>query len=527
MGQVPSLAQSSEAMRRHWDGQRYPKLVYVETTNFCNARCEYCLYERMERPVEHMSLDDFKRVADKVKQRGLKIGAMFCFGEPLADRTLFEKIHYGKAINVMKGYLGLNTNCSLLTSALYDKILGTCGNMTLSFVNTGEDFERLTKLSWDRCYTNAIKFIKYRDQHRPDFKIQIGCNDVGGHDRGKVQAAFRGYNIAWARDAEIQWGAKVITGVIDRSIMYHSWTCDGYKGAVQVKPNGDLCFCAYDVIRNETRFANIYEHSWEEVEQRFKQRWREPSSLCLRCDFWWNYKQMVAGGWKRGPHIDDSWQGAYLGGHIDEHWKEQHREQNIRYLTGSNMKRVAEYLGVSKILNSQKDMLVLNVGVGTGRCTRDLVKMGHTVDVLDVCEEAMVTGFKMGARTAIYSPEGLGSDQFDLAISNLVCQHMTDIDLFEQMVNVLRSLKEGAPFAVQYASPTKPGEVFREDLEAQKLGLVRRTKEHFQRLVEMAGGKVVWAAPTKYFDLRKATDDACWNGVWVRRERLVKPIGGL
>ena len=299
-------------MRTWWDDLTYPTLVYVETTNFCNATCKFCLYDRMERPVEWMTLDRFKFVANKVKERGLKIGAMFCFGEPLADKNLFEKIRYGRSIGVMTDYLGLNTNGTYLTREKYDDLLDTCNNITISIMNTGKEFEELTGLDWKLVYGNTIDFIEYRDKKHPEFKrLSIGCNDVTGYNREKVRKAFEGYDVRWARDAEIKWGGKTITGVIDRSIMYHSWKCDGHKGALQIKPNGDCCFCAYDVIKSETKFANIYEDDWDTIEANFKEAWREPQALCLRCDYWNNYFQMVEGGWRRGPHIDDSWQDEY------------------------------------------------------------------------------------------------------------------------------------------------------------------------------------------------------------------------
>ena len=301
-------------MRRHWDDKRYPTLVYVETTNFCNATCEFCLYERMERPVEQMTLEQFKFVADKVKERGLKIGAMFCFGEPLSDVGLFKKIRYGKGIGVMTPYLGLNTNCTFLTGGKYFDIIESCNNITLSFVNTETEFEKLTGLDWSVCYTNAIKFIEWRDIHRPNFNIQIGCNDVTGHNRDRVKAAFDGYNVNWARDAEVKWREKVITGVVDRCVMYHHWKCDGLNGALQIKPNGDCCFCGFDVVKSETKFANIFTNTWDEIEANFKEAWKKPQALCLRCDMWNNYWQMVDGGWKKGPHIDDSWQEEYIDG---------------------------------------------------------------------------------------------------------------------------------------------------------------------------------------------------------------------
>lgn len=516
---IPSLEESQQMMLEHWDKSSYPALVYVETTNFCNARCTYCLYERMERPVTTMSFGKFKVVANKVAQRGLRIGAMFCFGEPLADKNIFDKIVYARSVGAIKGYLGLNTNCTYLTPEKYDSILSACQNITLSFPHTEKKFEELTKLNWEECYNNAIEFIRYRNRKKPEFIIKIGCNDVTGHDRSAVKRAFKGFRVDWARDAEIKWGSKVITGVIDRSIMYHRWFCDGYKGALQIKPNGDCCFCAYDVLRSETRFANIFENSWEEIEENFKNLWKRPASLCLRCDFWWNYKQMVAGGWKRGKHIDSSWQYAYLDS-LEKFWEDKHKEKDIRFLTDSSEKSIQKYFGI----DIQPDQKVLKIGLGTGRESRELAARGIHVWGLDISKSALDNSSQwiQGGWT---DPKELPSEYFDVAVSHLVAQHMTDIDLFDQLVHVFRSLKENGRLYIQYASSLS-NEIYREGLREQQYGLVRRSPDDMRRVIELAGGVIVSQSASKFFDPKEATDDAYWNGFVAKRLKLVKAIGG-
>lgn len=509
---IPTLTECHEQMRHHWDAKKYPSIVYVETTNYCNARCTFCLYERMERPVEFMLQEVFEKVADKCLERGVMIGAMFCFGEPLADKGLFKKIKYGKSIGVMNPYLGMNTNCTLLTPDKFDNILECCNNITLSFVATDEDFERLTKLSWDKCYRNAVDFINYRDKYKPSFKIEIGCNDVIGHDRIKVSKAFQHHDVEWARDAEIQWGGKIITGVIDRSIMYPSWTCDGYKGAMQIKPNGDCCFCAYDVVRNETVYANILTDDWDTIEANFKARWKEPSSFCLRCDFWWNYKQMRAGGDKRGEHIDSSWQTAYDGS-IEQFWCEQHDEQNIRYLTGSSLRSIDSFLGIKPLLS--KDKSVLNIGVGNGKCTKDLFECVKYVTVLDI-DGGAIARMAPIVDACYIDPKDLPSDAYDTIMCHLVVQHMADVDLYPLLKHALRSLKANGVMAIQFASPPVP-EIYSENLSNQKNGLVRRTPEHFMRMVDAMGGWIIRKVKPRSHDAKKATDNNVWHGYHVGR----------
>lgn len=518
---IPNLIESAETMRCHWDHATYPHLVYVETTNACNGRCTYCLYDRMERPVECMPFDIFCRIADKVNTRGLKIGATFCFGEPLYDRNLFDKIRYARRVGVATKYLGLNSNASLLTPGIYDDLLDTCSNITLSFVHVEKQFEQLTRnLSWQQCYENAVRFIEYRDKHKPEFTIEIGINDVPGHDRDAVKKAFSGYKVAWARDAAIDWSGKAIIGVIDRSIMYHNWMCDGYKGAMQIKPNGDCCFCAYDVIRSETRFANIITDDWATIERNFKTLWQRPSSLCLRCDFWWNYHQMVNGGWCRGAHIDDAWQSAYNGDGTAV-WDRRHETQDIRYLTDSAAKQVLEYLQLDRVLKQPRT--VLNVGVGTGRCSRELVSQNHRVYGLDIATKALERCNDILCDSYTHAGE-LPDDLFDIAICHLVVQHMADVDVIDMFRNVLRSVKPDGVLAVQYASPTKP-QIYREDLHAQLEGLVQRTPQHFARLVELAGGMIIGECASMQFDTDTGTEHNEWNGAHIRRERLVRRIG--
>ena len=509
---IPTLTECHEQMRHHWDGKKYPNIVYVETTNYCNARCTFCLYDRMERPVEYMSQEVFEKIADKCLAHGVRIGAMFCFGEPLADKGLFDKICYGRSIGVMTPYLGMNTNASLLTPDKFDDILETCDNMTLSFTNTGKEFEQLTGLNWNVCYQNALDFIAYRDANKPSFQIEIGCNDVAGHDRAKVAAAFKGLNVKWARDAEIQWGSKVITGVIDRSIMYNQWACDGYKGAMQVKPNGDCCFCAYDVIRSETLYANILTDDWATIEANFKAQWQEPSSFCLRCDFWWNYKQMVAGGWKRGNHIDGSWQDAY-GNQIAEFWSRQHDEQNVRYLTGSTFRSVDSFLDIYSLVITGES--VLNIGVGNGRCTNDLLKLVHDVSVLDI-DRTAVEQMSAIVKSGYTDPKDLPSDEYNTIVCHLVVQHMADVDLYPLLRHALRSLKEDGVLAIQFAAPPSD-EVYAEDLYRQQQGLVRRTPEHFTRMVNAMGGTIVKAVKPRTHNAATATDNNVWHGVHIRR----------
>ncbi len=298
-----------------WDdmSRPWPSIVYVETTNHCNAMCASCLNHACKRQRGIMTLDTFKKIADKVKERGVKIGAMFCFGEPLIDQTLFQKYKYAKETGVLvPGHVGLNTNVSLLTPDRYEEILEYTPNIILSFFNTGKMYEALTGgLSWKRSYKRAVDFIKYRDKHKPDYQIFVSVNTVKGHSIENVKKAFEGYNVFFVHDAELRWSGSVMI-ISDRIKMHHHWRCDGYKGALQIKHNGNCEFCAYDIVGTEsgvgeTFFGNILEDSWEELDEKFRKAWRKPNPLCLRCDMWHHCKEIIANRFKDPEPLPDDW----------------------------------------------------------------------------------------------------------------------------------------------------------------------------------------------------------------------------
>jgi len=311
-----------------WDNanRMYPSIVYIETTNICNAKCVCCLNHRCEKPRGTMSYEAFVIIADKIKERRLKIGAMFCFGEPLLDESFIEKFGYAKKIDAFtQGHIGFKTNVSHLTAEKYDGLLNNTSNITLSFFNTGNDYERLTgNLKWPDSYKKAIDFIRYRDKHAPDYPIFIGVNKINGHNLANVKEAFKGYRVMYAQDAELRWGGKVITGVLDRMVMYPDWRCDGYKGALQVKYDGSCEFCAYDIIGTdsggETKFANILTDSWEDINSKFKEKFGSGCSLCKRCDYWHHAKDIINNNFKRPlplPENWNDWQIPYVGNNFE------------------------------------------------------------------------------------------------------------------------------------------------------------------------------------------------------------------
>ena len=309
---IPYPDEQYDSFYPYWDDHaaEFPRRVDIETTNLCNANCKCCLQATMKKARGIMSLEDFRWIANKLKERNVLIRGFYTTGEPFMDPTLLEKMEHARELKILASFVSLNTNVSLITEEKWQKILEATDNITLSFFNVGKKYEEMTGgLSWKDSYRNALGFIRYRDEHRPDYRIFIGCNAVEGSDIEAVKRAFSGMNVEWAVDAELRWAGKVITGVADRAVMYPSFRCDGHLGVLQIKWNGNIEVCSYD-FTEESLYANFFTDSWDEIRRKFFEGWKKPFPLCARCDYWHLYWRVKA---KKFKYVEDySWQKPFL-----------------------------------------------------------------------------------------------------------------------------------------------------------------------------------------------------------------------
>ena len=176
------------------------------------------------------------------------------------------------------------------------------------------------------------------------------------------------------------------------------------------------------------------------------------------------------------------------------HGSEGHEEHRW-YLTGSKGPEVWSALNIAQRLTSGKK--VLNIGIGMGYCTRRLKELSCAVSALDVSYAGLEQVKDICEHT--WHPSALDTlpdRYFDVAISNLVAQHMTNQDLMDQLHHVIRSLKSDGVFALQFAF--QPGnrrfEISSESAHAQKAGAVLRSLGLMEKMVVQAGGDIVWAS---------------------------------
>ena len=186
---------------------------------------------------------------------------------------------------------------------------------------------------------------------------------------------------------------------------------------------------------------------------------------------------------------------------IKEFWNTKHEINVTKGLTGSHLQEYMIYMNIKKFI--KKDNKVLNIGVGLGYCTKELVDEGMLVDVLDISEKAIekVKGITQ-SQFLTTDLEKLPKGKYDLVISHLVNQHMNDKDLINQIKHVLPSLKKDGVFAMQFAFVEGVDyEAEHDNLETlhrQQTGGVIRLLSNMEKIVEKSKGRISWISDVRH-----------------------------
>ncbi len=174
---------------------------------------------------------------------------------------------------------------------------------------------------------------------------------------------------------------------------------------------------------------------------------------------------------------------------IEDWWNQHHAANHAFWLSGYRGVNVWQPLEIMNYIRPGK--VVLNIGIGLGYCTQDLVSQQAVVHVLDISTVALEKVKPIVAGTWLPGQlDELPSNYFDLAISHLVTQHMNDQDLRDQLQAVIRGLKPDGIFAMQFAFAKSYNPATHYTVEDAKGGGVCRTLCQMETLVNAGGGRL-------------------------------------
>lgn len=160
-----------------------PFVVYIEPTNVCNFRCQFCptgdpdLLRRVGRPIATMKLDLFKKIVDDLKAfpQKLKLLSLYKDGEPLVHKLFPDMVRYARDAGVAER-IWTKTNGSLLNPELNARI----ADAGLDLISIS--VEGVSREAYKRIADVDIDYDAFR-RNLEDLYRQRGRMDVLREDR--------------------------------------------------------------------------------------------------------------------------------------------------------------------------------------------------------------------------------------------------------------------------------------------------------------------------------------------------------
>lgn len=297
------------------------KLVQMQTTSVCNARCEVCGYKDswMLSNKGYMSDKSYKKIIDNIAYLDPHFHGKFCpylMNEMFADPKIVSRMRYAWQ-TLHNPFMEISSNVSLLTKdkikelvELYEEF-GWHGTFIIShFGIDKESYKRTMKIPYEKGLSNMIAVIEAFDD-----RIPMRINNLGV-SRDKKMAFFGNEEIERYTNNIIEenslptknlrthklsfhnrsgnvkmdgWSYKRIIRQIDEQ---HPFDCLRIHNCLHVLNNGEVCIGCMD-YNHEEIFGDLSKQTIEEVfasEKWFDLRDRvlgEASSksdfLCKKC----------------------------------------------------------------------------------------------------------------------------------------------------------------------------------------------------------------------------------------------------
>lgn len=202
------------------------RIYQMETTNYCNAKCDYCPHKDMKREKGFMSLETVQKVIDNCKKENQTYIALHHMGEPLLHKDIYT-------ICKMFSDNNIETEFSSNGLAFKEDTLQKLNDSGLNLVRIAMDYLYDAKV--DKLFSCIDNFFKTVEN--PNLKIYI--HTVEGNDLSK----FQQFPIVVMSKPKDNWAGQ-IEGESSLTQSEQCYFLDYNYGVVLW--NGDIVNCCLD-----------------------------------------------------------------------------------------------------------------------------------------------------------------------------------------------------------------------------------------------------------------------------------------
>jgi radical SAM protein with 4Fe4S-binding SPASM domain len=266
-----------------------PKVLQIENTNLCNAKCVMCPHTIMKRKGKIMTLNDFKKILENVDYK-IKRLTITGFGEPFMDSGLIDKINF---VNEKYPWIKIDiyTNASLLTPEITDKLVKTkLDRITFSINGTRANYGKIMGLDYEKTKANVLYFLSKNKKTLTNISLMILKEN---------EKEIKEFMDFWREKADSvrvympsNWAGSLSIPVISKTGMKQKrWPCSGLWMAITVDVNGNMIMCCRD-YESKVSFGNLLKEKARKIRQgqKFQELLKKhldynySSEICKSCD---------------------------------------------------------------------------------------------------------------------------------------------------------------------------------------------------------------------------------------------------
>lgn len=272
-----------------------PTQLNIEVTSICNAQCIMCPRHEMDRPMELMPFDLFRKVVDDGARLGVKRYALNGYGELFTARKDYRTYVNYVADNVPGARIIINSNGSLLDEEaarfLIDKKVDSL-NVDIDGA-TKETFEKVRlNLRYDVVVKNVKRLLELRKELGSKLpKVRVGMirQPANEHEVDQFLAQWRGVADFVSEGLMVNRGGSIAVDHapdVDRP-------CWLIWSEFDVWSNGDVVLCCDDwncaEVMGSLKTQTIREVWQGEKFRRYRELHRKGRggeiSLCGQCSY--------------------------------------------------------------------------------------------------------------------------------------------------------------------------------------------------------------------------------------------------
>ncbi len=189
IGRLLRLRAMARSMRRGVEAPPLPVRLQIETTDICNFKCRMCTREVIDgMNTKTMSLEQFKSVVDQIAPYYLTMNGL---GEPLLDKTIFDKLAYARQSGIVTA---MPTNGTYIRGEKLEQLAENMPDILTFSIDGAQknSFEYVRVLSnFDQVIANYSSILarRARGETRANTRVNVLC--------ALQKANLRDYKAMW------------------------------------------------------------------------------------------------------------------------------------------------------------------------------------------------------------------------------------------------------------------------------------------------------------------------------------------